>query len=121
MSEAFASFSSPLNSGKWSLIALTSSLVAKVSSLDLAIYFSSALVSLINPSTLGNSDFLAKELKSCSGTVTELSEPEIVIVLPTIESNCLSLSGLVSRVVTLAEISPISFLVANVDSLSACK
>ena len=100
---------------------LTSSLVAKDSFSDLGKYFSSALVSVINPSTLGSSDFLANPDKSCSGTVTELSEPEIVIVLPTIESNCLSLSGLFSRVEILAETSPISFLVAKLDSISLCK
>ena len=64
------------------------------------------------------SSFVANELKSCSGTVTELSEPEIVIVLPSIDRVCLSESSLDSNTVTLPLTSSNSFLVAKVDSVA---
>ena len=117
----------------------SSSLVAKAVSLDFSKYFSSAVASLINPTVDGRSDFLtnfspsvnsgslslidltsslvANELKSCSGTVTELSEPEIVIVLPVIVRVCLSESSLVSKALTLPLTSSSSFLVAKLDSV----
>ena len=42
--------------------------------------------------------------KSCSGTVTELLDPEIVIVLLLIDRVCLSLSGRLSKVLSLPSI-----------------
>ena len=67
------------------------------------------------------SALVANELKSCSGTVTELFDPEIEIVLPSIDRVCLSLSSLDSRAVTLPLTTSNSSLVAKDSSLALGK
>ena len=66
---------------------------------------------------MSTSALVASPDKSCSGTSTELFDPEIVIVLPVIERVCLSESSLDSNTPILFLADSNSSLVAN-DSFS---